>query len=139
MVGAVDSFGQDLDATVIAGMRAMKMPAKRVQAPMPVRYNSARRCVPAFLRRRMHRPVSVRVDHARTDAPSEAVLLELAVDTSDRELQTSLLGARHGRAALLRTAPKKKTSAKKTATKKAAPKKANTAKKTAPAKAAAKK
>jgi hypothetical protein len=38
MVGAVGGLGQDLGATVIAETRATKVSAKRVQAPMPVRY-----------------------------------------------------------------------------------------------------
>ena len=42
MGGAVHGFGQELGATINAETRAMKMPDKRVQAPMPVRYNSVR-------------------------------------------------------------------------------------------------
>ena len=38
MVGAVGGVGQDLGATVIAETRALKVPAQRVQAPMPARY-----------------------------------------------------------------------------------------------------
>ena len=38
MVGAVGGLGQDPGPTVIAETRAMKVSAKRVQAPMPVRY-----------------------------------------------------------------------------------------------------
>ena len=36
------AFGQELGATINDETKAMKMPAKRVQAPMPVRYNSVR-------------------------------------------------------------------------------------------------
>ena len=42
MACAVHGFGQELGATINAETRAMKMPDKRVQAPMPVRYNSVR-------------------------------------------------------------------------------------------------
>ena len=42
MAGALHRLGQELGATINAETRAMKMPAKRVQAPMPVRYNSVR-------------------------------------------------------------------------------------------------
>ncbi len=42
MVGKPLGLWQELGETINAETRAMKMPAKRVQAPMPARYNSVR-------------------------------------------------------------------------------------------------
>jgi hypothetical protein len=45
LVGKTLGLGQELGKTINAETRAMKMPAKRVQAPMPARYNSVQaRC-----------------------------------------------------------------------------------------------
>ncbi len=42
MAGTAHAFGQELGARINDETKAMKMPVKRVQAPMPVRYSSVR-------------------------------------------------------------------------------------------------